>query len=53
MYGLGWMTMFELLHEWKNPVIDANPYIDLFLTRYKTIMDRSFCHCRQGRSFLT
>ena len=46
----------------KKFVIHGNAYISLFLTRgfmswthntAKTIVDRSFRHCRQGRTFLT
>ena len=50
-------------HEWPQIVIHGNECIILFLTRYfmslehtillKTIIDRSFRICRQGRSFLT
>ena len=47
-------------HEWPKIIIHGNECIILFLTQYfmpwthnphKTIIDHSFCHCRQGRIF--
>ena len=52
----------ESPHEWQKIVIHGNECIILFLTRYvchehtnplRTIIERSFRHCCQGRPFLT
>ena len=58
----GWKSLVNRITSDPKIVIHGNECIILFLTRYfmslthnfrKTIIDRSFRNCRQGRSFLT